>query len=55
MAKTTKGVTRDAVDPEALALLRTNPDAYIRTTHRKLPFGFTKAGSSGDGKEAVTP
>lgn len=42
MAKTTKGVTRDAVDPEALALLRTDPDAYIRTTHRKLSFCFSR-------------
>ena len=42
MANTAKGVTRDAVDAEALALLRTDPDTYIRTTHRKLPFGFSK-------------
>jgi hypothetical protein len=52
MAKTTKGVTRDAVDPEALALLRSDPDRYIRSTHRKLPFGFTKPRpSTGDKKQ----
>lgn len=36
-SKTANGVTRDAVDPEALALLRTDPDAYVRATRRALP------------------
>lgn len=48
MAKTTKGVTRDAVDPEALALLRSNPAEYIRATHRKVPFGFTQPRPAAD-------
>lgn len=47
MAKTTKVVTRDAVDAEALALLRSTPAEYIRTTHRDLPSVFRKVRTTG--------
>lgn len=37
-----RGSIKDSVDSKAVNLLDSNPDEYIRKTHRRrLPFGFS--------------
>lgn len=40
MAETGKVIVRDAIDFEALELLKTDPEAYFSATRRPIPSAF---------------
>ncbi|TXH10738.1 MAG: hypothetical protein E6R04_04570 [Spirochaetes bacterium] len=46
MGTANKSVTRDSVDSKALTLLRDDPYAYIRATHRPLPFSLRRVSAT---------